>query len=318
MDRQAELNVVTGATGYTGKYIARRLLKMGKRVRSLTGHLHRENPFGTQIELFPYSFDNPRALAESLRGATTLYNTYWVRFSHGRTTFDSAIQNTKILLEAAQTAGLQRIVHISIANPDKHSSLPYYKGKALLEEAVIKSGLRYVIIRPTVIFGPEDILINNIAWFLRTFPLFAIAGSGDYRIQPIFVEDVVELAVTAAERDENMIMDAVGPETFTFNELVQLIAKAIHSKARMIHVTPRLALLLSRLVGYMVKDVTLTQEEVEGLLANLLVSSHPPTGKTSFSEWLRCNATMLGRCYHSELERHYKKQGGCGIMRSRC
>ncbi len=311
MDRQAELNVVTGATGYTGKYIARRLLKMGKRVRSLTGHLHRENPFGTQIELFPYSFDNPRALAESLRGATTLYNTYWVRFSHGRTTFDSAIQNTKILLEAAQTAGLQRIVHISIANPDKHSSLPYYKGKALLEEAVIKSGLRYVIIRPTVIFGPEDILINNIAWLLKTFPIFAIAGSGEYRIQPIFVEDVVELAVSAAARDENVAMDAVGPETFTFNELVRLVAKETHSKAQVVHVAPRLALLFGRLIGYALKDVVLTQEEVEGLLANLLVSSQPPTGKTYFTEWLKRNAVTLGSHYSSELNRHYKeKQGG--------
>lgn len=306
MNQTTEINLVTGATGYTGKYITRRLLGMGKRVRSLTNHPHRENPFGNQIEIFPYNFDNPRALAENLGGVTTIYNTYWVRFSYGKTTFDSAVQNTKTLLQAAKIAGVQKIVHVSIANPDEHSNLPYYKGKALLERAVMESGLRYAIIRPTVIFGPEDILINNIAWLLRTFPLFAIAGTGEYGIQPIFVEDMVELAITAATQEKNQIIDAVGPETFTFNEIVRLIAEKIRSRAIIVHVPPSLALWLGRFVGYFVKDVVLTEEEVKGLLANLLVSSQPPTGKTRFSDWLARNTGILGTRYSSELKRHYK------------
>jgi len=306
MNQANEINIVTGATGYTGKYITRRLLKMGKRVRSLTNHLHRENPFGNQIELYPYNFDNPKALVESLKGATTLYNTYWVRFSYGKTTFDLAVENTKKLLEAAKTAGVQRIVHVSIANPNEHSDLPYYKGKALLEKAVIESGLHYVILRPTVIFGPEDILINNIAWLLRTFPAFMVAGSGEYGIQPIFVEDMVELAVTAVAQDKNIIMDAVGPEKFTFNEFVRLIAGKIKSKSKIMHVPPRLALLLGQLIGYFLKDVVLTEEEVKGLLENLLVSAQPPTGKTLFTDWLAKNTEILGTQYHSELKRHFK------------
>ncbi len=303
---QSRLNVVTGATGYTGKYITRRLLAMGQRVKSLTGHLNRENPFGAQVPVLPFNFDNPKALAESLRGAATLYNTYWVRFSHGKVTFDDAVKNTKTLLAAAKSAGVRKIVHVSIANPDPHSSLPYYRGKGVLEQAVTESGLSYAILRPTVIFGPEDILINNIAWLLRTFPLFVIAGSGEYKIQPIFVEDVAELAMKAAQREENIAMDAIGPETFTFNELVKLIAKHVNSRARLVHLPPGLALLLSRVVGCVVRDVVLTQEEVEGLLANLLVSSTAPTGWTRFSEWIGRNGTTLGAHYSSELGRHYR------------
>ena len=303
---QGDVNIVTGAMGYTGKYITRRLLAAGQRVKSLTGHPHRENPFGSQVTVLPFNFDNPKALAESLRGATTLYNTYWVRFSHGKVTFDVAVRNTRTLLTAAKTAGVRKVVHISIANPNAASPFPYYRGKGLLEQTVMESGLAYTILRPAVIFGPEDILINNIAWMLRTFPLFAIAGSGNYKIQPIFVEDVAELAVHSAEREGNLVLDAVGPEIFTFNQLVELIAGVIHSKAKIAHLPPRLVLLLSWVIGYMVRDIVLTKEEIDGLLENLLVSAQAPMGKTRFSEWLERNAAIVGTRYSSELSRHFR------------
>ncbi len=301
-----ELNVVTGAFGYTGKYITRRLLSMGKRVRTLTGHPTRQNPFGHQVSVFPFNFDNPSQLTKSLQGATTLYNTYWVRFSQGQITFDKAIENTKTLIQAAQEAGVRRIVHLSITNASKDSSLPYFRGKGLLEKAIMHSKLSYAIIRPSVIFGIEDILINNIAWLLRKFPVFAVFGQGDYRIQPVYVEDVAEIAVRAGQEDDNVIVDAVGPEIYTFDQLVRLIAQKIHSTAKIIHLRPGLALSIARLVGYVVKDVVLTGDEVEGLMSDLLVSENPPTGQTLFSEWLEQNADTVGTGYASELNRHYR------------
>ena len=301
-----ELNVVTGAFSFTGKYITQRLLSSGERVKTLTGHPNRPNPFGDQVGVAPFNFDNSDELVESLRGATTLYNTYWVRFPRGQTTFDNAIENIKTLLKAAKEAGVRRVVHISVTNALEESTLPYFRGKAIAEKAVAISGLSYAIIRPTELFGPEDILINNIAWILRRFPAIAVPGSGDYRVQPVFVEDVAEIAVDAAQRDENLVLDAVGPEIYTFNEMVRLIADAVHSRARIIHLNPRLALFLSRLMGYLVRDVVLTRDEVEGLMANLLVSAGPPTGKTRFSEWLGQNAGSVGNRYASELARHYR------------
>jgi NADH dehydrogenase len=301
-----ELNVVTGAFGYTGKYITRRLLSLGKQVRTLTGHPHRPSPFGNQVSVAPFNFDHPSQLVESLRGAATLYNTYWVRFSRGHVTFEKAIENTRALIRAAEEAGVRRIVHVSITNASEESPLPYFRGKGLLEKAIIHSRLSYAIIRPTVIFGPEDILINNIAWLLRRFPLFAVFGSGDYRLQPVFVEDVAEMAVSAAHQEENIIIDAVGPEIYTFDELVRLIADKIQSRARIIHLSPGAAFFLSRLIGYMVNDVVLTRDEVKGLMSNLLVSQSPPTGQTRLSEWLSHNAHRVGLRYASELRRHYR------------
>ncbi|HLF27308.1 MAG TPA: NAD(P)H-binding protein [Anaerolineae bacterium] len=302
----SELNVVTGAFGYTGKYVTQRLLALGQRVKTLTGHPDRPNPFDGRVSVAPFNFDNPAALVESLRGATTLYNTYWVRFAHGQTTFDQAIENTQTLIRAAQEAGIQRLVHVSIANPSEESHLPYYRGKALLEKALIESGLSYAILRPTVIFGDEDILINNIAWLLRRFPVFAVLGEGEYKLQPICVEDMAALMVNAGQRRDNLIVDAVGPEVYSFDRLVGLIAKIVRSRARIVHLPPGLGLFLSRLIGYLVGDVVLTPEEVDGLMSNLLVSSGPPTGRTRLSEWLAQHANTVGVKYTSEVKKHYR------------
>lgn len=303
---EPDLNVVTGAFGYTGKYITERLLSMGKSVRTLTGHPARRNPFGDQVSVFPFNFDKPAELADSLRGATTIFNTYWVRFSHGQATFDDAIENTRTLISAAEEAGVRKIVHISITNASEDSPLPYFRGKALLEKAVIDSRLSHAIIRPTVIFGIEGILINNIAWLLRRLPLFAVPGSGGYRVQPVFVGDVAEMAVDAADEAGSAIIDAVGPETYTFDALVRLVARKIGSRARIIHLQPGLALSLSKLIGYLVRDVVLTRDEVAGLMAGLLVSDGPPTGATRLSDWLDQNSGTLGTSYASELNRHYR------------
>lgn len=302
----AELNVVTGAFSYTGKYITERLLSIGERVRTLTAHPNRRNMFSNRVEAFPFNFDNPLALIESLEGAATLYNTYWVRFPYRQITYDKAVNNTKALINAAEEAGVRRVVHISITNASEESPFAYFKGKGILEKFIIQSKLSYAIIRPTVIFGHEGILINNIAWFLRHLPVFAVMGSGDYKLQPVFVEDVAEIAVNAGHRGDNVIIDAIAPEIFKYEELVRLIASKIHSKSKIIHLKPSLALFLSNLIGFFVNDVILTEDEIDGLMSNLLISKDPPTGKVRLSDWLDKNINTVGSSYASELTRHYR------------
>ncbi|MEW6448740.1 MAG: NAD(P)H-binding protein [Bacillota bacterium] len=304
-----ELNVVTGAFGYTGKYIARRLISLGKQVKTLTGRPNRANPFGGTVSAASFNFDRPEELVKSLRGATTLYNTYWIRFPRGRLTYEKAVANTKTLIAAAREAGVRRFVHVSIVNAAPESPLPYFRGKGILEQELISSGLSYAIIRPTVIFGPEDILINNIAWLLRRFPVFAVPGDGWYRLQPVFVEDVAALAVDAGQREENMVIDAIGPEVFTFDELVRLIAEKVGSGARIAHLPPGLAFALARVVGCLIGDVMITRDELKGLMMGLLVSGGPVTGRVRLSDWLAGNAGCVGTTYASELGRHYRPFG---------
>jgi uncharacterized protein YbjT (DUF2867 family) len=302
-----ETIVITGAFSYTGKYATRILLNRGYRISTLTYHPERANPLADQVRVFPYNFDHPQQLTESLRGASTLINTYWVRFPLGRSTFETAVQNTRTLISAAKNAGVRRIVHVSIANPSLESPLGYYKGKAQLEQAVIDSGFSYTILRPTVIFGLEDILINNIAWFVRRFPVFGIPGDGRYCIRPIYVEDMAQLITDAAEQKASTVLDAVGPETFTFEELVRFIASQVGRSVRPIHLPMPLAYICTRLTGWIVGDVVLTWEEYKGLMANLLAPEGSPSGKTRLSQWLAENCEHIGRHYSSELARHYAK-----------
>ncbi len=306
MGDHGTFDVVTGAFGYTGKYIARRLLEMGRRVKTLTGHPERVNPFQDTIDVARFDFDRPDRLIASLRGASTLYNTYWIRFPRGSLTFDAAVENTRVLFRAAADAGVKRVVHISITNPSEDSPLDYFRGKALLERALVETGLSYGILRPTVVFGREDILINNITWLLRKFPVFVVPGSGDYCLQPIFVEDLANLVVDAGRTRDNTVLDAAGPDVLTFNDLVRQVAQAVGSKSRVIHLPHGLAVSVARIIGWFLGDVPLTMQEAEGLMANLLVSDQPPMGLTRFSEWLPANSATLGTSYSSELARHYR------------
>lgn len=300
-----EIHAVTGAASYTGKYITRRLMAQGIQVISLTHHPERKSEFNGQVRVFPYDFEQPQKLEEHLRGVEVLYNTYWVRFNHGQSTFEQAVRNTHTLIQAALRAGVRRLVHVSITNPSLESPLPYFQGKARLEEDIRSSGLSYAILRPTVLFGLEDILINNIAFLLRTFPVFAIPGDGRYRLQPVYVDDFAALAVEQGAQPQNCILDAVGPDIFSYNELVDLIGAAIGVKPPILHLPPALALQLARLLGWRYQDVVITPDEYKGLSANLLVSDQPARTSARLGDWLRTNADVVGRRYASELRRHY-------------
>jgi uncharacterized protein YbjT (DUF2867 family) len=298
-----ELHVVTGAFGYSGKYIARRLLDAGYRVRTLTNSLQRANPFGHQVEAHPFNFDRLDLLAESLRGAVALYNTYWVRFNHRDFKHASAVENTLKLFEAARQAGVRRIVHVSITNPSEDSPLEYFAGKARLERALKESGLLYAILRPTVLFGQEDILINNIAWALRHLPVFGVFGAGEYRLQPIHVDDLAQLAVEQGRARGNVIIDAIGPETFTYRGLAQTISNVIGVRRSIVSVPPLLGYLVGWALGALMGDVLITREEIEGLMADLLYTDSPPAGRTRLTDWAAAHAAQLGRRYASELAR---------------
>jgi NADH dehydrogenase len=310
MSQTGQVHTVTGAFGYSGKYIATRLLERGHTVHTLTNSTHRANPFGDQITVHPFNFDDPAALTKSLRGVSVLYNTYWVRFNHRLFTHADAMRNTLTLFEAAQRAGVERVVHVSITNPSEDLGLEYFAGKAQLEAALQSSGLSYAILRPAVLFGKEDILINNIAWTLRRLPIFGVFGDGSYRIQPIYVDDLAALAVELGAHTENVTLNAVGPETFTFRELVAEIGHIIGKPRPIVSMPPRLAYAATRVVGWLVQDVFLTWEEVEGLMAGTLAVDTPPTASTKLTEWAKEHADTLGRSYANELARRKDRARG--------
>lgn len=303
---QPPLDLVTGAFSYSGSHIARRLLDAGHRVRTLSFHPERPHPLQNSVEALPYRFEEPAALARSLEGVSTFYNTYWVRFDHRQTSFEQAIERSRSLFSAAREAGVSRIVHVSITNPSTDSPLPYFRGKALVERALAEAGLEYAIVRPTWIFGGEnDVLLNNIAWILRRLPLFAIPGSGAYGVQPVHVEDLARICTDAATGESADVLDAAGPETMAFAEVVALVRRATGTHARIVHVPAPVMQLAARALGTLVRDVVLTTDEIDGLMAGLLVSRQPPRGRISLSRWLEDHGESIGGTYANELNRHF-------------
>jgi nucleoside-diphosphate-sugar epimerase len=305
--RSTETDLVTGAFSYSGSRIAELLIESGREVRTLTHHQDREHPLRARVQAAPYRFDDLATLARSLEGISTLYNTYWVRFERDRTTFADAVANSRVLFEAARLAGVARIVHVSIANPSPDSRLPYYRGKALVEQALAGTRLPYAIVRPTFFFGGgRDILANNIAWILRRMPLFVVPGDGRYLVQPVHIDDFARICLRAAHGPGEVIMDAAGPDTMSFEELVRAIRDAVGRRTPILHAPSPAMAALARTLGLLVHDVVLTADEIRGLTAGLLVSHEPALGCVSFVEWLDEHGPRLGRRYLNELDRHFR------------
>jgi uncharacterized protein YbjT (DUF2867 family) len=298
------LDVVTGAFSYSGRAIARRLLDDGRTVRTLTGHPAHADP-ATAIQVRPLDFSDMPTLARDLEGATTLYNTYWVRFAHGRTSHAQAIENSRTLFYAARQAGVQRIVHVSITNPSIESPYPYFRGKAIVERALAETGVSYAILRPAILFGNDGVLVNNIAWLLRHFPIFAIGGRGEYRLRPVHVDDLASLCIDAAGQRDDSISDAVGPDRPTFLELVRAIRTAVGSRARIVHVPGLLVSPISALLNLALRDVLLTRDEYRSMAEGLADTDGPATAPTAITDWLFDQAQTLGTQYVNELQRHF-------------
>ena len=309
MNQGPKLHTVTGATGYTGRYITSLLLDQGHRVQSITGHPDRPNPFGDLVKLHPYNFDDPHLLQHSLEGTDTLFNTYWIRVSHQGRTHEQCIKQTKVMFQAAQDAGVRRIVHVSITNPDPESDLPYFRGKGEIENALKDmEGVSHAILRPTVLYSAEDVLLNNIAWTMRRFPVVLMPGRGDYALQPVLVDDLAKLAVEAAQRNDNTEVDAVGPEIYSYKYLLRTVRARTGAKCLILPAPTWLAYAAGKVLGFLLRDIVITRDEIRGLERNLLVSRSPvlPPCPTRLSEWLDQNGERLGTAYANEMSRHYE------------
>jgi nucleoside-diphosphate-sugar epimerase len=304
--RDNGLDVVTGAFSYSGGAIARALMEGGRQVRTLTGHPPPAGG-GSPIDVRPLDFDDLLGLVESLRGATTLYNTYWVRFARNRIDHDVAVSNSRTLFQAAKRAGISRIVHVSITNPSIESPLPYFRGKALVERALAESGLSYAVLRPAILFGGDGVLLNNIAWLLRRLPIFAVGGQGEYRIRGVHIDDLARLALAKGAEQHDSITDAVGPDRPTFLELVLRIREAVGSRSPVVRVPGPVIPPLSHLLGLAVRDVLLTRDEYTAMANGLADTDGPATGDTSVMAWLTEHGSSLGMRYANEIGRHFTR-----------
>jgi NADH dehydrogenase len=303
------LYAVTGAFGFTGRALAQRLLDAGDEVVTLTRRSGAGDPLARRVTVRPFDTAEPAELVSALAGVDTLFNTYWLRFPRGSQTFEAAVVRSATLLAAAREAGVRRVVHISVANASADADTPYVRAKAALESVVKAAGMEWVIVRPTLTYGPGDILINNLAWALRRFPVYGLPGLGRYTVQPVHVDDVGRICVEAAAGEAGRVIDAAGPETLTYRELVHLVRGAVASRSIVLPMPGPVVLGTARVLGLLVRDVVLTRDEIRELTSSLLTSRQPALGTIRVTDWVRANAGTLGRRWASELARNYRAIG---------
>lgn len=301
---------VTGAFGFTGRALAERLLDTGHEVTTLTRRSGDGDPLASRITVRPFDVSRPADLATSLAGVDTLYNTYWLRFPRGGDTFEGAVARSATLLAAAREAGVRRVVHVSVVNAAPDAETPYVRAKAALEAVVRASGLEWVIVRPTLTYGSGDILINNLAWALRRLPVYGLPGLGRYTVQPVHVDDVARICVDAGAGAPGRVLDAAGPQTLTYRELVDLVRAAVGSRSAVLPMPAPVVLATAKVLGLVVRDVVLTGDEIRELTSSLLTSHEPPLGTIRVTKWLTAHANELGRRWSSELARNYRIFGG--------
>jgi hypothetical protein len=147
------------------------------------------------------------------------------------------------------------------------------------------------------------VLINNIAWGLRHLPVFGVFGSGDYRLQPIYVDDLAAAATRKALEAQNEIVNAIGPETFRYLDLVRTIGRVLGVRYRVVRVPPGFGYWACRGLGLLLRDVLITREEIQGLMQERLYVDAPPLGTTRLTDWLQAHQETLGCRYTSEMAR---------------
>lgn len=287
------MDVVTGAFSFTGRYVAARLLESGREVGTLTRWSQAESPFGNRVRALPLDFRDPAVLVAALEGAETLYVTYWIRFPDRATSFGAAVANSERLFAAAREAGVGKVVYLSVANAAADSPHPYFRGKARVEAALAASGLPHAIVRPTLVFGEGEVLVNNVAWLLRRLPVFVLPRRR-CALQPVAAEDVAELCVTAAREASDSNVDAAGPDVFSFEELTRLVRAAVGSRAAIVRASGRTTLALSRALGALTRQTLVTADELQALEDGLLTSDELPRGTRRLADWLEASAPWLG------------------------
>lgn len=305
----APVDLVTGAFGNAGSAIAAVLAAGGRQVRTLTGHppaakIDGRSTTGTaDVEVRPFTWDDPAELTRSFEGVSTFYNTYWMRQGDGHGSYDLAVERCLALISAAEAAGVERIVHISVAHPSATSPYPYFRGKARVEDRLSSGSVPSAVVRPTLIFGGDSVLLNNLAWILRRVPVFAVPGTGRYRVRPVHVDDIARICVEAGQRTVSEVIDAVGPDRPTYAEMVRHVRDAVGGRAVILGAPTPVVLAGGRVLGAVLRDDVINRDELVSTVEGLADTDGPSTGTISYRRWLADHAAELGQTYINERRR---------------
>lgn len=229
--------LITGASGYVGNNLVRRLVELGQPVRAMVGHpekaLVRLADIEAKVQIVKGDVTRPETLTEWMADVDTVIHLVAVAIEKGKRTYEAInTQGTINVVDAAKAAGVKRFINMSQNGASPDSPYRFLRSKGLAQDYVAKSGLDWTAMRPSVIWGPQDEFANVQARLIQLTPIiYPIVGDGKATFQPVYVGDVVEAIVRAVD-DPTTVGKAYelgGPEVLTYEEIVDRVMKALHT-----------------------------------------------------------------------------------------
>lgn len=309
------LVTVFGGSGFVGRHVVRTLVKRGYRVRvavrrpDLAGFLL---PYGYvgQIALVQANLRYRQSVDRAVEGASHVVNCVGILFESGRNSFDSVQDfGGRAVAEAARAAGA-KLVHISAIGADLESESSYARSKGRAEAAILSNAPGSVILRPSIVFGPEDNFFNKFAAMAKMFPALPLIGGGKTKFQPVYVEDVAQAVALGVDGTipGGKIYELGGPEVLTFRECLELVLRTIRRERPLVSLPFGVASMLGS-VASLIPLITppITSDQVALLRHDNVVSEDAVRdGRTL--EGMGIRPTLLSSVISSYLVQ-YRPQG---------
>src|SRR5271166_3636123 len=284
----SRLATVFGGSGFVGRHIVRALARRGWRVRvavrrpGLAMFLQTTGVVG-QVLPVQANLRYPASVAAAVAGAEMVVNAVGVQGEKGAQTYRAVhVEGAKTIATAAKKAGVESLVHVSGIGADAKSVSPYIASKGLGEAATLDQFPNAVILRPSVVFGPEDDFFNRFAALARVFPVMPLFGGGQTRLQPVYAGDVAlaAAAALAGGARQGAVYELGGPEVMTLREIAELVLKTIDRRRPLVGVPLGPSRLIASLTSFMSKAtlgrfpkmLTTSRDQVDLLAADNVVS----------------------------------------------
>jgi NADH dehydrogenase len=259
---------VAGASGFIGRNLIKALADSGHEVAALYNSRSPSQPFPDAISWLKANIHSVNELTAAFENVQVVYHLVGIIAETRQLTFEkTVVGGTANIIEAARRNSVGKIIYLSALGTSPDAPTKYFQAKWNAEEAVRKSGMEYVILRPSVIFGPEDKFINTLARLIKFSPIVPIIGNGRQMLQPIFVRDLTSIMISALEnsRAAYKTIEFGGPEKLEFRRLVEIIKNVLNKERVNFYIPNWLAVLMAGILENIMKPSPLTRDQLKML-----------------------------------------------------
>ncbi len=256
---------VTGGTGFVGRNLVNRLLSDNHEITILANRQSAKELFGKKVRAVSGSVHNFSDLIPAFQESQVVYHLVGIIAETRKNTFEKTVaEGTKNIVAACREAGVKKIIYLSSLGTSANAQSAYHKTKYLAEQSVINSGLEWVIFRSSIIYGKGDGFLTIMSKIIRMLPFVPIFGDGEYKLQPIHINDLTEVMAAAAmdSRAVGQIIDLGGPEQLEYVQVINYLKQALGKKRLNFHIPFGVIKPMAVLMELFLKPAPLTRDQL--------------------------------------------------------